>query len=308
MDNLTHSLVGALLGRMGLRRLTGRAMPALIISANLPDIDSFVAPLFGEQSLTAHRGFTHGVGGWPVMALVTAGLVLAWNRWRPAAEPVRFWPLLLVALVGTISHPILDLMNTYGVRLLEPLSDRWLYADTLFIIDPWIWLTLILGLEMSWRSERLGRADWHKPAIGMFAAISAYIGANFLISARAEAVASGQLQARQLHATDVVASPQPLVFWRRRILWRNTELYGDGSYDPLTGLTLNTGVSRTGLNDPRLAATVATNAEARGFLFWARMPIVVIEGGRAFLGDQRFLARRSRSSFLIPLDSGVPAP
>ena len=48
MDNLTHSLVGALLGRMGLKRLTSRAMPALILAANLPDIDSWVAPLWGE--------------------------------------------------------------------------------------------------------------------------------------------------------------------------------------------------------------------------------------------------------------------
>ena len=308
MDNLTHSLVGALLGRMGLRRLTGRAMPALIISANLPDIDSFVAPLLGEQSLTAHRGFTHGIGGWPLMALVTTGLILAWNRWRPASEPVRFWPLLLVAFVGTISHPILDLMNTYGVRLMEPLSDRWLYADTLFIMDPWVWIALILGLELSWRWERLGDPSWHRPAIAVFAGIAAYVGANLLISERAESVATEQLQARGLYATDVVASPQPLAFWRRRVLWRNTELYGDGSYDPLTGLELSPGVSRTGLNDPRLAATLASNAQARGFLFWARMPIVVVEGGRAFLGDQRFLGRRTRTSFLIPLDSGVSQP
>ena len=60
MDNLTHSLVGAVLGRMGLKRLTPRAMPALIVAASLPDIDSFVAPLFGTTARTFHRGFTHG--------------------------------------------------------------------------------------------------------------------------------------------------------------------------------------------------------------------------------------------------------
>jgi len=43
LDNLTHSLAGALLGRMGLKRLSPRAMPALVLAANLPDIDSFVA-------------------------------------------------------------------------------------------------------------------------------------------------------------------------------------------------------------------------------------------------------------------------
>ena len=37
MDNLTHSLVGALIGQAGLKRKTGLAMPALIVGANLPD-------------------------------------------------------------------------------------------------------------------------------------------------------------------------------------------------------------------------------------------------------------------------------
>ena len=47
MDNFTHSLVGAILGRAGLKRLTPCAMPALILSANLPDADSFVARWLG---------------------------------------------------------------------------------------------------------------------------------------------------------------------------------------------------------------------------------------------------------------------
>ena len=40
MDNLTHSLVGAAFGQMGLKKKTGLAVPALILGANLPDIDA----------------------------------------------------------------------------------------------------------------------------------------------------------------------------------------------------------------------------------------------------------------------------
>lgn len=40
MDNLTHSLVGALIGQAGLKKKTGLAMPALILGANLPDVDA----------------------------------------------------------------------------------------------------------------------------------------------------------------------------------------------------------------------------------------------------------------------------
>src|SRR5215212_4246642 len=108
MDNLTHSLVGAVLGRMGLRRLSPRAMPALILSANLPDIDSFVAPAFGCDPLAAHRGFTHGVGGLLTMPFVAVAIILIWEKLRPGKEGrVRLGGLLLACFLGTLSHPLL---------------------------------------------------------------------------------------------------------------------------------------------------------------------------------------------------------
>ena len=55
MDNLTHSLAGALLGQMGLKKLTGRAMPTLIIAANIPDLDA-IASVLGTESLAIRRG------------------------------------------------------------------------------------------------------------------------------------------------------------------------------------------------------------------------------------------------------------
>src|SRR3982751_5221515 len=185
MDNLTHSLVGALLGRMGAKRLTPLAMPALVISANLPDIDSFIAPVLGLPARTFHRGFTHGVGGLVVMPFVAAAIILIWQRLRPSEEgPVKIGGLLLACVIGTLSHPIMDWMNTYGVRFLEPASHRWFYGDTLFIVDPWIWITIILGLELSWRAERRGK-NWTKQALVAFATVVAYIGFNAGISARA---------------------------------------------------------------------------------------------------------------------------
>ena len=63
MDNVTHSLVGALLGQMGLKRKTGLAMPTLIIAANIPDIDAGCTVL-GTVSLAMRRGITHGAVRW----------------------------------------------------------------------------------------------------------------------------------------------------------------------------------------------------------------------------------------------------
>ena len=52
---------GAALGQAGLKRTTGLAMPALIIGANLPDVDA--ACFFwleGTEHLAFRRGITHG--------------------------------------------------------------------------------------------------------------------------------------------------------------------------------------------------------------------------------------------------------
>ena len=311
MDNLTHSLVGAVMGRMGLKRLSPRAMPALIISANLPDIDSFVARLWGQEPIAAHRGFTHGLGGLVTLPFVVAAIILAWERFRPGKEgPIRLGGLLLACFLGTLSHPLLDFTNTYGTRLLEPFSNRWFYGDTLFIIDPWIWIMLILGLEMSWRAERLGR-NWTRPAAWSFAAMLLYVALNAAISLRAE-VLTRPLVERVATPRMIVAGEVPLEFWRRRMIWRSDGIGGMGSYNLLKGLnhaTLDPEITPLHMDDPQLAAAAKTRRDVRAFLFWARMPMVVEEGGRAFLTDQRFYESTRRAgarNFLIPLDNNEP--
>ena len=310
MDNLTHSLVGALLGRMGAKRLTPYAMPALIVSANLPDIDSFFARPLGYEAIEAHRGFSHGLGGLIVMPLLASAIMLIWQRFRPSKEgPIRLRGMLICCFAGTLSHPILDYLTSYGTRLLEPFSHRWFYGDTLFIMDPWIWLMLILGLEMSWRAERLGR-DWTRPALWAFGGVLGYIAVSAAISVRAVA-ATRPVVERIVRPDMIVAGEIPLQFWKRRMIWRGGGLGGTGSYDPLRDLGrawLDPDIVPLNLDDPRLAEALKRDARVRGFYFWSRMPIVVIEDGRAFLGDQRFISGRVRRGFLVPLDSGPPAP
>jgi inner membrane protein len=300
LDNLTHSLVGAVLGRMGLKRLTPRAMPALIISANLPDIDSWIARPLGLSARTFHRGFTHGIGGLATMPFVAAAIILLWEKLRPGKEgPIKLGGLLLACFIGTLSHPCLDFLNTYGVRLLEPFSHRWFYGDTLFIVDPWIWIALILGLEFSWRAERLGR-NWTRPATCAFTAVLAYISLNAIISVRAVA-ATRPFVERVDEPETIVAGEVPLEFWKRQVMWRGGKLSGTADYDSFSGVRLDSKIVPLDLGDPRLALAARTDRDVCNFLFWSRMPLVIQVDGRAYLSDQRFPALR-RTTFMVPLD------
>ena len=301
MDNFTHTLTGVLLGRTGLKRLTGRATAALVIASNLPDIDSFIAPLWGEPPIAAHRGFTHGIGGMAVLPFFTVAMILAWERLRPGKIAVRPWMLLLVAFIGSLFHSLFDWLTSYGTRLLEPFSHQWFSGDAWFIVDPWVWIALIIGLELSWRAERLG-ADSRKPALAVLGGLCVYAAFNLGISDRVEVAARQQLA--PFRPTMVVANPEPLLFWRREIQWRNAEIHGSGAYDLVHGLQLDRDVEPNNLGDPRLAASMRTSAEVRAFLFWSRMPVVVEHDGKAWLTDQRFsgrLSSRRGGPFLIPL-------
>ncbi|WP_052071676.1 metal-dependent hydrolase [Sphingopyxis sp. MWB1] len=309
MDNLTHSLVGAVLGQMGLKRKSGLAMPTLIIAANLPDIDAGCA-LYGIESLAMRRGITHGPIALLVLPLILWGAMIAFDRWqtrrgtRPAGRlPVDKGWLLALAYIGCLSHPALDWLNNYGIRLLEPFSSRWFYGDTLFIIDLWIWAMLGVSLWLSIRREKVGSPRWTTPARAGFAAVLGYIVVNGLISHAAERTTVEALRATGKKDVLAVASPPPLFFWRRDIFWRAGGRFGSGEFVPGVGGSLDISGAPTGTEDEQAKARWAkADPAARAFLFWARMPIVERDAdGARWLRDQRYNSPFARERFQVPL-------
>jgi inner membrane protein len=305
MDNLTHSLVGAVLGQLGLKQKTGLAMPTLVIAANLPDIDAACA-VYGIESLSMRRGITHGPIALLLLPLILWALMLAFDRWqdgrgkRPANRlPIHKGWLLALAYIGCLSHPALDWLNNYGIRLLEPFSHRWFYGDTLFIIDLWIWIALGVSVWLSLRRERRGMANWQRPAWFGFTAVCAYIFANGLITGAAEKMAVEALHAGGKGDVLVVASPPPLAFWKRDIFWRTADRYGSANFIPGIGGTVDISGTPTGMDDPRLAARVEADPTARAFLFWARMPVAETDGAAIVLRDQRYMQPLARDRFTV---------
>lgn len=188
MDNITHSLAGALLGQMGLKRSSRFGVAACIFGANAPDIDVFAPLVLNVDSIAFHRGPTHALWPPPLMAVAIVGslwlLNLAW-RWSEAA-PFRTRPLFAATLAATYSHPFLDWLTSYAVNLFTPFDAGWYSANAIFIVDPVYWLLLIGGIWLTARREKAGTVHPRRPAWIAGGLMLAYIAGNVALSAHVE--------------------------------------------------------------------------------------------------------------------------
>ncbi|CAN5719757.1 hypothetical protein BH24GEM1_BH24GEM1_07660 [soil metagenome] len=275
-------MVGAGLARSGLSRRSALGTTALVIGANLPDVD-VLAYFWGPAAdLAFRRGWTHGILAlalWPFV--LTAALVLldrATRRLRRSSLPSGVEPtqLLLLSSVAILSHPILDTLNTYGMRWLMPFSGRWFYGDTLFIVDPWLWLGLGLGLVMS-RVRRRGS----RPA-----RIALLISFAYVVAMTVSTLAARRLAGNELaHMTGkpvrrLLVSPLPVNPFRRSVVAEQGEVYRTAEFRWRTVPHVDQASVRIfpkgPADHPAVRAAAATTL-GRRFLGWARFPAFQVE-------------------------------
>jgi len=190
MDNVTHSLGGLLLAECAVRlrvrrdgaepskRFRAVAAVSSMIAANLPDADLFYTGVGGDRLryMLHHRGYSHTVLAAIAGAMLVYGVALLVWRWRAREAPTGLdsrW-LLALLVVSTLSHLVLDWTNSYGVHPFWPFDDRWYYGDSVFIVEPWLWvvsvpmlvaasrarlvrvllsLVLLAGVALAWRVD-----------------------------------------------------------------------------------------------------------------------------------------------------------
>jgi inner membrane protein len=293
MDNITHTLAGGLLGQMGLKRRSRFAFAACLLGANAPDIDVFAPLVLPVDGIGFHRGPVHSVFAVPILAASLTGLLWLLDRFwpKPGALPFRPAALFLVSLIAVASHPFLDWLTTYAIALFAPVSWHWYSGDAIFIVDWVYWLLMAAGITLSWWRGRSGKRHPARPAQVAGLLLVAYIAFNLVESAIAERTTAAALRRQGIEPTLVVASPPPLAFWERTMLWRSADRWGSGSFDPAHGLALDPGSEPLNLDDPKLARAEASRRYVRSFLSWSRMPIVVDHNGQTYLTDQRFYGR-----------------
>ena len=300
--------MGAALGGAGLRQRSRFGSAALMIAANVPDVDVLV---FASDipPVSFRRGWTHGVIGQLLLPILVTGVLVAVDRLRKRpvdgahGPPLRAGWLLALSYIGLYSHLAMDLLNNYGVRVLAPFDWRWFYGDAVFIIDPWLWLALGVSVWFA----RKGRPRPARRALGLAVV---YMVA-MLASARLarEMVLTTWQSERGIRPMGVMVGPEPITPFTRDVIVDAGDHYETGTFRWWPrGLVLDGAVIPK--NDRTLEAARArqVSSDIRAFLVWSRFPFWTLEpaphGTRVTVRDVRFSGRAGFSYTVVVPASG----
>jgi inner membrane protein len=247
-----------------------------------------------------------------VLPFLLAGAMLLADRlarriggsvFRPAASGRE---LLLLSTVSILTHPVLDTLNTYGVRWLMPFDGRWFYGDAVFIVDPWMWLALALGLFLSRRRTR--------PARVALAAVAAYASAMALSGLAARLMVATELGRGGPAPDALMLSPRLATPFERTVVAARGAEYLVGEFHWLRSPRFDAGAvrryARPRPDHPAVDAAAAT-AVGRRFLSWARFPTYRIEANGAggftvHIIDLRYADRPGVSFGAVSIPVGAP--
>jgi inner membrane protein len=291
MDNLCHSLVGWAMGEADLKRKTRYGNAALIISANLPDIDVLVF-MTNTPSVEFRRGWTHGIVAQLVLPIALTAMIVGFDRLRRrnarASDVALNVPWLLgLCYAGVFSHVGLDFLNNYGVRLLAPFDWRWFYGDAVFIADLWLWLALAAGI---WLSRRRGSP---RPARGALVVATCYIVAMLVSAQAARGVVANIWQTtRGTKPRALMVGPLPITPFTRAVVVDAGDHYETGTFSWWSA-SVSLDPERIPKNDRDPAVAVARESRLiSAYLVWSRFPywtIAAANGGvEVGVRDMRF--------------------
>ena len=313
MDNICHTLVGVAAARAGLATKTSLATATLAIASNLPDID-VLAFTTGIPAVALRRGWTHGVLAQAVLPIAFAGVMWMVARSttgrvsgrvsgrlkpastashsapripHPASRVPHFGWLVLLSYLGVICHVFMDYLNTYGVRLLMPISNQWFYGDSVFIVDVWMWLMLGLGALVA----RGGRTWAARTAL---AATAVYVAAMMVSADRARAtVKSRWAETVGAAPASMMVGPVPVTPFRKAIIVDAGDRYVVGRFDWYPRhISFNPTEIPKNDQGPWVRVALAQEPDFAAILVWARFPYWQLEedgnGIRVTLRDVRF--------------------
>jgi inner membrane protein len=233
-----------------------------------------------------------------------AGLMLILDRLRPGKERARLGGLLLLAYLATWLHVFLDFLNTYGVRLLMPFSERWFYGDALYIVEPIMYVVLGGGILIGRLRAPRGQEAKRPPRLAL-ALAAGYVTLMLASNAWARAeVREGLIRAGRPAETRFMVSPVFGNPFRREVVIDVGPRYEKGFlwFEPAphfrpAGYGVNVNA------DHPLAQQAAATERGRAYLRWSRFPFFVVQtapGGRpqVHVNDYRYAGPEGRDTWL----------
>lgn len=320
MEPATHVLTGMCLSRAGLNRRAAYATLVMAVAAEFPDIDTLWGLRGPVEGFAHHRGITHTFLGVPFEAALLVGAAYGLHRWRmrraersaqmkPLTKaPVRWGLLYGFALLGLLSHLLLDYTNNYGIRPFFPFDRHWFAGSFVFIFDPMIFGLLVLGLVVpallgligsevgarkslfrgrGWATAALlGVVAWwglrwvehgRAVALGMAQSVQQPPRPSVLAAESGDAgLAASEVPAVYLTAQRVLASPDPL----SPFAWSVATDYGPVYQLAEANLRAGTLEAQDGFFWKPGAGPTIRAAEAspfgRVYLDWSAMPVIEV--------------------------------
>lgn len=286
MFNSTHTLIGVSLARAGFDRWTPLAVWTAVIASNLPDIDILTEFHSTASYIAYHRGITHTFVGVTFLSLLLAGVMHQISG--------RFRRHFVIAWVSMILHPMLDYLNTYGLRPFLPWSSNWAYGDVLFVIDPYLDVILLAGILLGvWSGKKRSLAG-----AGMLLVV-AYVGAQFEFRNMArEKLAAFTLNVANVERSAV--SPEPLSPFTRIGFVETPDAISMVEIDVFQGVGRQLARLPKARRTPMLIAAEKTRTGSI-FMDFARFPVARVfsgpEGHLVQLIDMRFYRSRDEAAF-----------
>jgi inner membrane protein len=307
MEPVTHILTGACLSRTGLNRRAAYTTLAMVVGAELPDIDTLWGLGGSVTGFEHHRGITHTFVALPFEAALVVGAVYGWHHWR-LRHALNWTALYGFTLIALLSHLFLDYTNNYGIRPFFPFNPHWYAASIVFIFDPLIFLLLLsalvlpalfrlIGAEVGVRRQPFVARGWSIAALLLIVAVWTM---REVEHNRAVQMASSQTYAAvqippapaddapatepapndpapvYLQAQRVLASPDPLSLFRWYTVTDYGPLYQLGVADTLAYTYDPSQAVQPRLNSSATLRAAEASFLGRVYLDWSPMPFLTV--------------------------------
>ncbi|KGK89791.1 hydrolase [Desulfosporosinus sp. HMP52] len=172
LDPLTHGLIGIAFSSLSGHplQLNDPVFLGCTLGAILPDLD-IIAHVKGRLNyLLNHRGASHSL-----IALTTSALGLSSALYF--LFPTTSWSTIFIwTLIGTMSHGIFDLLNSYGAELLWPFSRKKITLDMIMLTDPVVLGLVFLSLITSLIKPEIARTS----SLSAILLSAVYLGLRYL--------------------------------------------------------------------------------------------------------------------------------